>query len=220
MMGSDWLWELRVSMADEAVFRTFFALAAERDLRMQRPDGQINLFSKIDTGMRTVQDPLAALAAMAAGNEYGQLWAAGEVDICVSLENGTLTWSLDSISCFRRPVPEADAFRELHARLTDLWLAAAQHLNADVGRVLDEWSSDQIWHWGMHEAVHPSGGWPAELGWWTYLGPQHRQTPPLPEIASRTRMLSNGARLVTLLDDPAAVDVQRYEDIHVRWFQA
>ena len=30
----------------------------------------------------------------------------------------------------------------------------------------------------------------------------------------------NGASLVALLDDPAAVDVRRYEDLHKRWLRA
>ena len=33
----------------------------------------------------------------------------------------------------------------------------------------------------------------------------------------RTRVLANGARVVTLLDDPAAVDRTSYEQLHRRW---
>ncbi|MFJ8578391.1 hypothetical protein [Micromonospora sp. NPDC093277] len=70
-------------------------------------------------------------------------------------------------------------------------------------------------------AGHPTGGWPAELGWWTYLRPGgHLPPPQLPEVAARTRRLPNGALLVALLDDPAAVDPLRYEDIHRRWLRA
>ncbi|SNY59636.1 hypothetical protein SAMN05421748_120180 [Paractinoplanes atraurantiacus] len=116
---------------------------------------------------------------------------------------------------------EGQCFRhhpDLHGRLTGLWLEAAQRLNAESGRVLDEWSVDQIWHLGVHDAVHAAGGWPAELGWCTYLGPDDsRPAPPLPEVAARTRRLPNGALLVRLLDDPAAVDVLRYESLHRRW---
>ncbi|AGL17409.1 hypothetical protein [Actinoplanes sp. N902-109] len=62
------------------------------------------------------------------------------------------------------------------------------------------------------------GGWPAELGWWTYLGPGNRApAPPLPEVADRARRLPDGSWLVALLDDPAAVDPARYEELHRRW---
>jgi hypothetical protein len=195
-------------------------MAAERDLYPHRPDGLINLFSNPDADLRTVEDPDVAFAAMATGTENGQFWTGGEVAIFVSLANGTLTWALDSVHCYRRPVPEAGAFRELHHRLTSLWLEAAQRLNADSGRVLDEWSIDQIWDLGIHEAVHPAGGWPAELGWWTYIGPtRHLPPAPLAEVASRASHLTNGAVLVALLDDPASVDVLLYENLHTRWLR-
>ncbi|GAB3189404.1 hypothetical protein FHX75_111227 [Micromonospora palomenae] len=219
-MGSDWTWELRVPVAAESAMRQLYALAAERNLHPQRPDGRINLFTKPDADLRTVKDPDIALAAMATGTEHGQLWTNDDIDIFVNWEDGRLVWALDACFAYRRPVPEADTFRELHGRLTSLWLDVAQRLNAHVGRVLDEWSSDQIWHRGIHDAVHPAGGWPAELGWWTYLGPDHRlPPPPLLEVATHTRRLPNGALLVTLLDDPAAVDPLRYEDIHNRWLR-
>ncbi|SCG69526.1 hypothetical protein [Micromonospora inositola] len=220
-MGSDWIWEVRVPVAAGPALRQLYALAAERDLRPQRPDGLINLFTNPDADLRTVEDPDTAVAAMATGTEHGQFWTNGDIDIFVNWEDGRLVWALDACFCYRRSVSEADTFRELHGRLTGLWLDVAQRLNADVGRVLDEWSSDQIWEWGIHDALHPAGGWPAELGWWTYLGPDGRLPPPrLPEVAARTRRLPNGALLVTLLDDPAAVDPLRYEDIHGRWLRA
>jgi hypothetical protein len=221
VMGSDWTWELRVPLAAKPALRELYALAAERDLHPQRPDGLINLFNDSAAGPRAVQDSDVALDAMATGNECGQFWTTDEVDVFVGWENGTIYWALDSVFCYRRPVPEADAFRELHARLTDLWLDAAQRLNAEAGRVLDEWSTEQVWHLGIHEAVHPASGWPAELGWWTYLGPALAQSaPPLPEGAARTSLLPNGASLVSLLEDPAAVDPLRYEEIHNQWYQA
>ena len=43
---------------------------------------------------------------------------------------------------------------------------------------------------------------------------------PLPEIAAQTCRLPNGALLIELLDDPAAVDPIHYQDIHTRWLQA
>ncbi|WP_433731477.1 hypothetical protein ACQP2Y_22825 [Actinoplanes sp. CA-051413] len=210
-MGSDWTWELQVPAAGEPALRELYALAAERQLRPQRPDGLINLFSKPEAHLRTVEDPEVALAAQVAGGEHGQLWADGAVDIYLSWDDGTLVWTLDSVFCHRSPVPEADTFRELHARLTNLWLAAAQRLDAHAGRILDEWSSEQVW-----QLRGP--GRPPELGWWAYLGPgQHLTAPPPPEVTARSRRLPNGALLIELLDDPAAVDPLRYEEIHSRW---
>ncbi|MEV0431452.1 hypothetical protein [Micromonospora sp. NPDC050495] len=117
-MGSDWIWELRVPAAAEPALRELHALAADRGLRPQRPDGLINLFTNPDGDLRTVEDPQAALDAMATGKEHGQLWTNGNVDIFVHWQDGTLMWALDSAFCYRHPTPEADTFRELHARLT------------------------------------------------------------------------------------------------------
>jgi hypothetical protein len=211
VVGSDWTWELQVSADGETALRELYALAAERQLRPQRPDGLINLFSKLEAGLRAVEDPEVALAAQVVGGEHGQLWADGAVDIYLSWDEGTLAWTLDSVFCHRSPVPEADTFRELHARLTSLWLAAAQRLDADAGRILDEWSSEQV--------MIP--GRPPELGWWAYLGPgRHLSAPLPPEAAARSRQLPNGALLIELLDDPAAADPLRYEEIHSRWLGA
>ncbi|MEU8820067.1 hypothetical protein [Actinoplanes sp. NPDC048796] len=220
-MGSDWTWELHLSAATESSLREFFALAAERNLHPQRPDGLINLFSDRDGDPPTAGDPAVMLRALTTGDEDGQLWTCDETDVHLSWRNETLTWSLDSVFCYRLPSPEADGFRDLHGRLTSLWLDVAQRFNARSGRVLDEWSSDQIWHLGLHDAVHPAGHWPAELGWWTYLAPSSaRPAPPLPDVADRTRLLPNRAHLINLLDDPAAVDCGRYQDVHERWTAA
>lgn len=189
VVGSDWSWELRVPVAAEPALRVLYALAAERDLRPQRPDGR--------------------------------LWAGDDVDVLVNWRDGSLTWALNAGFCHRRPSPGADAFREVHARLTGLWLDVAERLDADVGRVLDEWSTEQVWNLGIHDGIHPAGGWPAELGWWTYLGAgRHLPQSPLPEVTARAYRLPNGALLVALLDDPAAVDPLRYADIHARWMCA
>ncbi|GIJ42689.1 hypothetical protein [Micromonospora andamanensis] len=219
-MGSDWIWELRVPAAESAVCE-MYALAADRGLNLQRPDGLINLFTKPDGDAHTVEDPQTALDAIATGTASGQFWTNDDVDVFVEWRAGTLIWALDAVFCHRRAAPEADAFRELHARLTALWLDAAERLHANLGRILDEWSSEQIWHLDIHHSYHPAGGWPAELGWWTYLAPDRRLPPaPLPEITAQARQLPNGALLVELLDDPAAVDPLRYQDIHTRWLQA
>ncbi|GAA1645270.1 hypothetical protein [Actinoplanes couchii] len=42
----------------------------------------------------------------------------------------------------------------------------------------------------------------------------------LPEGTARTSPLPNGALQVNLLEDPAAVDPLRYEDIHNQWYPA
>ena len=207
-------------VAAEPALRELYALAAEGGLSMQRPDGLINLFTSPHGDVRTGEDPQTALDALATGTACGQLWTNDDVDVFVEWQAGTLIWALDAAFCHRRPASEADTFRELHARLTDLWLNAAQRLQANIGRILDEWSSEQVWHLDIHDSCHPAGGWPAELGWWTYLAPDRRLPPaPLPEITAQTRQLPNGALLVELLDDPAAVDPLHYQDIHTRWLQ-
>ncbi|GAA2559401.1 hypothetical protein GCM10010435_33240 [Winogradskya consettensis] len=83
------------------------------------------------------------------------------------------------------------------------------------GVLLDEWSTEQIWHLGIHDAAQPAGPWTAELGWLTYLGPGH-PSPPLVD----TRSLPNGGVLITLLEDPAAVDPVRYQGIQARWWES
>lgn len=208
-------------VAREPALRRVFQLAAQLDLHPQRPDGHINLFSNLGAGRRTVSDLDAALTALAGGAEHGQFWTNDNVDVYLNWEGPRLVWALDSVFCSRTPTPEADSFRDLHRRLTELWTEVAQQLNADCGRVLDEWSTEQIWRRGVHDAVHPANGWPAELGWWTYLSPgQPRPPAPLTEIEAHTRRLPNEAWLVTLLHDPAAVDPLRYEKLHQRWLQS
>ncbi|MCO8275139.1 hypothetical protein M1L60_31620 [Actinoplanes sp. TRM 88003] len=231
-MGSDWTWELRTPVAAEAALRDVFALAAERDLHPHRPDGLINLFTNADSDLLTVTEPEAAIAALATGEMNGQFWTGGDVDIFVEWRDGTLVWALDAVFCRRRPSPEADPFRELHARLTSLWLVAAERLDADLGRIRDEWSSEQAWQAEVREdivaptplspvEIDSPSGWPGELGWWTYLGRgRNLSTPPLPEVAARTRRLPSGALLITLLDDPAAVDPLHYAYVMSRWFRS
>ncbi|HEX5598974.1 MAG TPA: hypothetical protein VFX61_23610 [Micromonosporaceae bacterium] len=176
--------------------------------------------------MTDVED---AITAMAAGGAHGQFWTSDEIDIFLSCYADhtqhalRLSWSLNSVFTIRRPTPEAHTYRALHSRLTALWLDFAKRLNADIGRVLDEWSYDQVWHLPhVQEEFHPGGGWPALLGWWTYLGPERcRHLPPAPlaEIGEKALPLANGGLLVSLLDDPTTVDPIRYEEIHTRWLQ-
>ncbi|MDZ5441519.1 hypothetical protein U2F26_02055 [Micromonospora sp. 4G57] len=229
-MGSDWTWELRVPVLRPVnkVIYEVLALAAGFGLKFRRPDGCINLFDN-DGELRIVEDQDEAVAAMAAGKASSQLWTPDGVDLHLSCrpdQSSTainLSWSLDAAWTFRRPNSDADGYRQLHARLTALWLQAADALAAGIGRVMDEWSLDQIWHLTrIHEEDHPVDGWPALLGWWTYLGAEVSRmlpAPPLPEISAHSRLLPSGARVVALLDDPAAVDAARYEALHTRWLK-
>lgn len=201
-MGSDWWWELEIPAVDpETALRRTYQLAAQRDLRPQRHDGLINIIDD-EGALTTVGDFDAAMAAMTAG-AASQWWTKSNDDVFVHLRDGRLAWSMSAFGPY--------------ALLTELWLDVAQFLDARLGRVLDEWSSEQIWD--LHRATHPTvGNWPAELGWLTYAGPLIQPAmPPLPEVAERTRVLTNGARVVTLLDDPAAVDRTSYEHLHHRW---
>ncbi|MCM0673130.1 hypothetical protein NCC78_00040 [Micromonospora phytophila] len=59
-MGSDWTCKLQVPAAAEPALRKLYALAADRDLGTQRPDGLINLFTNPDGDSRTVEDPQAS----------------------------------------------------------------------------------------------------------------------------------------------------------------
>jgi len=110
----------------------------------------INLFAESAAGLRTVEDPDTALAAMATGTQHGQFWTDGDTDIFVSWKDGRLVWVLDACFCYRRAVPEAAAFRELHGRLTGLWLDVAQRLDADVGRVDDPAAVDPLAYEDIH----------------------------------------------------------------------
>lgn len=200
----------------EPALRALFAAAATLGLRPQRPDGLINVWDE-DAEMRTVGSFDEVVAALAGGRSHSQFWS-GEDDVWLSCFTGAgrslrpghvlgagfvLSWSLDSVFTFREPVPEADGFRELHGRLTRLWLDVAERLGAEDGRVEDDWSWEQV-------------GDEPQVGWWRYLGTgRELPFPPTGEMA--VSALPGGARLVTLLDDPAAVDVPRYVRIHDRW---
>ncbi|MFI1991923.1 hypothetical protein [Actinoplanes sp. NPDC020271] len=214
-MGSDWDWELEVpEQPIGPALRELFAVAAPLGLRPQRPDGLFNLWA--DGGMRTVASVDEVITVLAAGWSHSQLWT-GDTDIWLSCFSGAgremrpglvlgsgflLCWSLGS-GIHRRPVPEAAAFRQLHGRLTRLWLDVAQRLGAGQGRVEDEWSVEQA-------------GDEPQVGWWRYLGPgRDLPFPPTPEMV--VEELPGGARLIRLLDDPAAVDALRYAAIHERW---
>lgn len=205
-MGSDWDWELSMPAQEiGAALHVLFAAAAPLGLRPRRPDGLVNIWDH-DAEMRTVASVDELIAALVAGRSHGQLWT-GDTDIWLSCfpEPGpgfVLNWSLGS-GTYRQPVPEAAGFRELHARLTRLWLDVAVRLGATDGRVEDEWSREQV-------------GDEPQVGWWRYLGPgRELPFPPTPEM--RVSSVPGGGRLVRLLDDPAAVDVLRYAEIHRRW---
>lgn len=90
--------------AAESALRELYALAADRNLRPQRPDGLINLFTNPDGDLRTVEDLQAVRDAMATGKAHGQLWTNGDVDVFVDWQDGTLMWALNagSVTAARR----------------------------------------------------------------------------------------------------------------------
>jgi hypothetical protein len=65
--------------------------------------------------------------------EHGQFWTNDNVDVYLNWEGPRLVSALDSVFCSRTPTPEADSFRDLHRRLTELWMEVAQQLSADCG---------------------------------------------------------------------------------------
>ncbi|SCL44713.1 hypothetical protein GA0070606_0415 [Micromonospora citrea] len=65
-------------------------------------------------------------------------------------------------------------------RLTGPWLDVAERLKADVGRILDEWSSERVWGLGLHGEPHPTSGWRAEFGRLPRRDPAHWPGGPSP----------------------------------------
>jgi hypothetical protein len=127
---------------------------------------------------------------------------------------------LDSVNCWSVPTPQAQPFRELHHRLTELWAAAAGETRALFGRVEDEWSIEQIWRAlddPVSDAPQPAGAWPERLGWWTYFAAGHYR--PLPAaLDASVRRTSDGGAVVGLLADPADADPVRFARLHdVYW---
>lgn len=189
-MGSDWWWTLALpgGTLTPATAERLLALAGAAGLSPHRPGGGINGF---DNSPGVTTRPGA----------HG--W-------------DSVTLSLDSVHCRREPDARADPFRELHRRLTELWVAIADETGALFGRVEDEWSLEQIWSElpdPTRGATPPApGSWPDWLSWSTYFGAErHRQPAPLPaELGAGVRRTRRGAAVIELLTDPAAVDPVRF----------
>jgi hypothetical protein len=132
---------------------------------------------------------------------------------------------LDSCHCRRVPDTQAEPFRELHRLLTDLWVTLAGEVDALFGRVEDEWSWEQIRTDVSDPFSHapPSpGSWPEWLSWSTYFGSDRfRLLPPLSaELDADVRRMPDGAAVITLLTDPAAVDEPRFARLHQTYRRA
>jgi hypothetical protein len=116
---------------------------------------------------------------------------------------------------------EAEGYRRLHAGLTALWLDTAEAIGASIGHIVHDWSLERVWDLAqVPDDACREGCWPRLLGWWTYLGAvggKATPPPPLAQFFTSDRALPSGARVVALLDDPAAVDERRYEEFHEGW---
>jgi hypothetical protein len=234
-MGSDWMWTLALpgGTLQPATVERLLALAETFELSPRRPDGQINGFdsSPGHEGEHRVLDRRELVHGLATGSWSTNLWNQSEVDVFLSTRSGGIGGSdfmylsLDSIHCRRVPDPRAQPFRELHRLLTDLWLALAGEVGASFGRVEDEWSWEQIWtdlNDPLSKAPPPPGSWPEWLSWSTYFdADRYRQLPPLStELDADIRRTPDGAAVIVLLTDPAAVDELRFAQLHQNYRRA
>jgi hypothetical protein len=235
-MGSAWSWTLALpaGLLTTAMVDELLALTEQFSLSPHRPDGAINGFGN-DTGQWPAASPQLldrpqVVAGLATGTYSTNLWDLAGVDVMLSTAPGRaagsdlLRLSLDSAHCWRRPVPQARPFRLLHHRLTGLWTAIASKFGALFGRVDDEWSLEQVWDSLADpgsDAAPPSGQWPERLGWQTYFhADHHRLLTPLPaEFDVTVHRMPDGAAVIALLLDPAAVDEQAFAQLHTRYRQ-
>ncbi|MFJ9779395.1 hypothetical protein ACIRSS_07415 [Amycolatopsis sp. NPDC101161] len=234
-MGSDWWWTLALpgGTLTPATAERLLALAGAAGLSPHRPGGGINGFdnSPGHEGEHRVLDREELVPALATGSWSTNLWTRSEADVLVTTRPGAHGWdsvtlSLDSVHCRREPDARAEPFRELHRRLTELWIAIADETGALFGRVEDEWSLEQIWSElpdPTLRATPPApGSWPDWLSWSTYFGAErHRQLAPLPaELGAGVRRTRRGAAVIELLTDPAAVDPVRFARLHREYRRA
>jgi hypothetical protein len=228
-MGSDWMWRLTLpgGTLRPATVERLLALAEAFELPPRRPDGEINGFdnSPGHEGEHRLLDRGQLVHGLATGCWSTNLWTRSEVDVLLSTRSGgadgwdSVYLSLDAVNCRRIPDARAEPFRQLHRLLTDLWMAVAGELGAVFGRVEDEWSWEQILSDlvdPFSDAPPPPGSWPGWLSWSTYFdSDRYRLLPPLPaELDARVRRTPDGAAVITLLTDPAAVDELRFARLH------
>lgn len=234
-MGSDWMWRLTLpggALRPSSVER-LLALAEAFGLSSRRPDGEINGFDGTPghEGEHRVLDRRQLIHGLATGSWSTNLWNRAEVDVFLSTRTGgvegwdLVSLTLDSVNCRRVPDTRAEPFRELHRLLTELWVALAGEVGALFGRVEDEWSWEQIYaDLGEPFSYAPPrpGSWPEWLSWSTYLdASRYRRLAPLPaELDADVRRTPDGAAVITLLTDPAAVDELRFARLHQRYRHA
>ncbi|WP_051366371.1 hypothetical protein [Hamadaea tsunoensis] len=215
-MSSDWSWDLHFADGQQPddLLPRFVELAATYGLSASNSLGTVTI---CDTeGGPTFMPGL--VSAYATGAQNIVLWL-GEVDIFVSVAGDEgIVWYLNQAFAVRRPGPDAEPFRHLHALLTALWADAAGRFGAAYGRVNDEWCLEQIWELaGLPNDTVAEGEWPHWLGWWTYLrSPGRRPLPDLP-FGLAVHDLPQGGQILQILDDPADVSEARFERIHHAW---
>lgn len=234
-MGSDWTWTLTLpgGTLQVATVERLLALTEAFGLSPERPDGRINGFDRSPghEGEHRVLDRRELVQALATGTLSTNLWDRSEVDVFLSAGPDragvwdVVSLSLDSVYCRRIPDARAQPFRELHRQLTDLWLALAGEVGAVFGRVEDEWSLEQILSEladPCPDAPPPPGSWPQWLSWSTYFDrDRYGLLPPLSaELGADVRRTPDGAAVITLLTDPAAVDELRFARVHHEYRRA
>jgi hypothetical protein len=228
-MGSDWSWTLALpgGTLHPATVERLLDLAETHGLPPRRPDGKINGFDCTPghEGDHRVLDRQELVHGLATGSWATNLWNRSEADVWFSARPGglggwdTVRWSLDSCHCPRVPDERAQPFRELHRLLTELWTAIAGETGAVFGRVEDEWSVEQIWSQlsdPFSDAPPPPSCWPEWLSWSTYFdADRYRLLPSLTaNLGADVRRTPDGAAVIALLADPAAVDELRFERLH------
>jgi len=233
-MGSDWSWTLALpeGALTTAAIERLLVLAETAGLSPYRPGGGCNGFDNAPghEGEDRVVGRDEMVRGLVTGSWATNLWLGSATDVWLSARPGggrgwdEVRLALDSVYCYREPLPRAQPYRDLHRLLTGLWLAFAGQAGAFFGRVDDEWSVEQIWDEltdPLSDAPPPAGAWPQRLGWWTYFdADRYRQLPFLPAtLESSVRRTSDGAAVIELLADPAAVDPRCFSELHHRYWR-
>ncbi|MBN9744213.1 hypothetical protein DMP23_24590 [Amycolatopsis sp. A1MSW2902] len=228
-MGSNWSWTLALPEGSltTGTVEQILEQAETAGLSPIRPGGGCNGFDNAPghEGEHRVVDRDEMVRGLVTGSWATNLWTGSETDIGLNSRPGRgrgwdqVRLDLDSVHSCREPSPRAQPFRDLHRLLTGLWLAVAARTGAFFGRVEDEWSLTQIWAEltdPLSDAPPPVGVWPRRLGWWTYFdADRYRLLPTVPTaLESSVRRIPEGAAVIELLTDPAAVDPVRFSDLH------
>lgn len=237
IMGSDWSWTVALpgGTLNPATSELLLTLADGFGLSPRRPGGGINGFDNSPgrEGEHRVLDRGQLVQALAEGSWSTNLWTGAEEDVRLSTKpDGGSGWdsvhlSLDACYCSRTPGgAPAEAFRQLHRLLTELWIAIADETGALFGRIEDEWSLEQIWSelpdplaW---DAPPTRGSWPDWLSWWTYFEADHYRllAPVTMGLGADIRRSPGGAAVIALLTDPGAVDELRFARLNQEYRRA